>query len=355
VPNAQFTPHTAWDGLDYVVSWTDDRNPFPSSDARAVRISSAGVVLDPDGIALSAPQPATGHDLASNGNRRSLVAWTTSTGRGVVRALAANGTLGPTRALAPGVLASNPLLASNGTGFLAAFARTSAAGTRTDLIGTMVAPNGNPGPLFTIRRGIDGLENLTAAGDDYLAQFVEGGVRQTVTVSGNGRVSAPAPAPATLFSTLVSASSNRNSVLAWVTTTGEVQAQFFARGALRGPVLSIAASSDGFPPTIAFDGRRYWIVWAADRETELPLIRSLEVDGAVGATSQLVDQACEAPELASDGNQQMLLACFRFTGNFGFGPARITTRLVDTRDGAGGAAVASASAASTVMGAAVAE
>jgi hypothetical protein len=328
VPNQQFSPQVVWDGADYVVSWNDERLPFPDSEARAVRISSAGLVRDPAGLALSASLPAEGHNLASNGNRRALVTWLSKDLRGQVRSLAANGELGPIRTLAPGAINMTPQLASNGAGYLSVFARPNPAGTRTDLFGTLVAPNGNPGPLLTLRRAVDGVAGVTAAGGDFLVQFSEGGVNELATVNGNGRLSAPIPAPANSFSTLFAASSNRTTLLAWVTTTGAVQAQFFARGALRGPVLAIADSSDGDPPAVVFDGQRYWIVWATDRDTARPMIRGVELTGALGATALLFDQDCHAPALASNGQRQLLLTCYHFIDFHR--PARVTTRLVDT-------------------------
>jgi hypothetical protein len=328
VPNQQFSPQVVWDGADYVVSWDDERLPFPDSEARAVRISSAGVVRDPDGLALSASLPALGHNLASNGNRRSMVTWLSKDLQGHVRSVAANGGLGPTRALAAGAINMTPLLASNGAGFLSVFARPNPAGTRTDLFGTSVAGNGNPGPLFTLRRGVDGVSGLTEAGGDYLVQFFEGGAGEIATLNGNGRLSAPIPVPADSFSTLFAASSNRNTLLAWVTTSGQVQAQLFARGAVRGPVLPIADSSDGNPPAVVFDGQRYWIVWATDRDNARPMIRGVEINGTLGEAGLLVDQDCHAPALASNRQQQLLLTCYHFIDFHR--PARVTTRLIDT-------------------------
>ncbi|HWA75199.1 MAG TPA: hypothetical protein VG937_22835 [Polyangiaceae bacterium] len=342
LPNHQYSPHTAWDGVDYVVTWTDTRDgsSFEQNTARAVRITSAGVVRDPAGIAVT-PVGAYDHALASNGARRSIVAWPTTTGGGLLRSLAANGTLGPVRAIASGALASHPMIASDGAGFLATFARANASGTRTDLFGTFVALNGNPGALFPIRRGIDSAGSLTTVNDDYLVLFSQGGISQMVTVSSDGSVSAPTPAPETPFASVSAASSDRNALVTWVTSTGEVQARRFARGALRGAVLSITPSSDGFPPAIAFDGARYWVVWAADFENERPMIRSVEINGTLGAPVQLVDEGCESPQLASNGAQQLLLTCFRFSDHYRV--SRITTRLIDTSDGASVAIVAATS------------
>jgi hypothetical protein len=61
------------------------------------------------------------------------------------------------------------------------------------------------------------------------------------------------------------------------------------------------------------------------------MIRSVETDGTLGAVLQLVDEGCEAPELASNGEQQLLLACFQFRDHYRV--SRITTRLLDTSSG----------------------
>jgi hypothetical protein len=329
LPNHQYSPHTVWNGVNYVVSWTDERDgrSFDQSTARAVRITSAGRVRDPDGIALT-PQGAYVNSLASNGDRRSIVVWPTPTGIGQVRSLAANGALGLVRSLTARAISSNPEVASDGSTFLATFARANANGTRTDLFGTFINNNGNPGPLFPIQRGIDSAGSLTTASGTYLALFSVGGVSQMATVTADGEVSPPVPAPANPFLTLRAASSDQNALVTWVTSSGEVQASLFANGALQGSALSITPTSDGFPPAITFDGARFWVAWATDYDTERPMIRSVEVDGTLGSSSQVANEMCEAPELASNGAQQMLLTCFRFSDHFRV--SRITTRLIDT-------------------------
>ena len=329
LPNHQYSPHTVWNGVNYVVSWTDERDgrSFDQSTARAVRITSAGRVRDPDGIPLT-PQGAYVNSLASNGDRRSIVVWPTPTGIGQVRSLAANGALGLVRSLTARPISSNPEVASDGSSFLATFSRANANGTRTDLFGTFINNNGNPGPLFPIQRGVDSAGSLTTVNGTYLALFSVGGVSQMVTVTADGEVSSPVLAPENPFITLRAASSDQNALVTWVTSSGEVQASLFANGALQGSPLSISPTSDGFPPTVAFDGARYWVAWATDYDTERPMIRSVEVDGTLGSASQVADEMCEAPELASNGAQQMLLTCFRFSDHYRV--SRITTRLIDT-------------------------
>jgi hypothetical protein len=79
---------------------------------------------------------------------------------------------------------------------------------------------------------------------------------------------------------------------------------------------------------VVFDGRRYWIVWATDRDNARPMIRGVEINGTLGEAGLLVDQDCHAPALASDGQEQLLLTCYHFIDFHR--PARVTTRLIDT-------------------------
>ncbi len=328
LPNSEIPSQAAWNGQSYLVTWIDERNlAFDQDSARGVLISSAGQVLDPAGIAVSGTFSAISQSVASNGAGRSLVAWVTFTGRGLVRAVAANGAVGPIRALAPAGFSPAAPIVSNGSDYFALLQRNNADGQHIDLFGTRLGANGNPGPIFLIQRLVDfsGV-SVVVAGTDYLVTFGKSG-NELVTISNAGRVSAAtaSPIPSTF---LTAATTGRSTLVSWVGPSGEELARFFTRGAFRGPTLTLASSSDGFPPAIAFDGTRYWLVWAADRDTELPLIRSVDVDGTLGTTSSVVDEGCEDPSLASDGRAQLLLTCFHFLDDFRV--VRISTRLIDT-------------------------
>ena len=328
LPNNQVPSQAVWNGQSYLVTWIDQRDlAFDQETARGVLVSSDGQVLDPAGIPVSGTFSALSQSVASNGAGRSLVAWKTSTDRGLVRAVAANGAVGPVRALAPaGFSVSSPIV-GNGTDYFVLLQRMNADGQHIDLFGTRLGANGNPGPIFLVQRLVDFSSlSVVAAGTDYVVTFGKSGDK-LVTISNAGRVSpaAASPIPSTF---LAAASSGRNTLVTWVGPSGEELAQFFARGAFRGATLTIAPSSDGFPPAIAFDGTRYWLVWAADRDTELPLIRSVDINGTLGATSSVADEGCEDPSLASNGRAQLLLTCFHFSDNFR--AVRISTRLIDT-------------------------
>ena len=187
--------------------------------------------------------------------------------------------------------------------------------------------NGNPGTPFVVQRLVDFSSfNAFVAGTDYVVTFAKSGDK-LVTISNAGRVSpavaSPIPSTAQTFAT-----NGRNALVSWVGPSGELLASFFARGAFRGPTLTIAPSTDGFPAAVGFDGRRYWLVWAGDRDTEFPLMRSVNLDGTLGDTQSLFNDGCEDPSLASNGQAQLLLTCFYFRDNFQV--IRVSTRLIDT-------------------------
>jgi len=328
LPNSQVPSAAAWNGQNYLVTWIDDRNlAFDQDTARGVLISSGGQVLDPAGIAVSGTTNAFSQSVASNGGGRSLVVWTTPTNRGLVRAVGANGALGPVRALAPAGFNVAAPVVSNGNDYFVLLQRMNADGQHVDLFGTRVNASGNPGALFVVQRLVDFSSlNAFVAGTDYVVTFGKSGDK-LVTINNAGRVSpaAASPVPSTIQTF---ATNGRNTLVSWVGPSGELLASFFARGAFRGPTLTIAPSTDGFPAAIGFDGRRYWLVWSADRDTEFPLMRSVNVDGTLGDTSSLFNDGCEDPSLASNGQTQLLLTCFYFRDNFQV--IRVSTRLIDT-------------------------
>jgi hypothetical protein len=256
-----------------------------------------------------------------------VVTWITPAGRGLVRAVGASGALGPVRALGPaGFSVASPVV-SNGNDYFVLLQRMNADGQHIDLFGTRLNANGNPGPLFVVQRLVDFSSlNVFVAGTDYVVTFAKSGDK-LLTISNSGRISPAVASP--IPSTLMTAATNgRNALVSWVGSSGELLASVFARGAFRGPTLTIAPSTDGFPAAVGFDGRRYWLVWAADRDTEFPLIRSVDVNGTLGDTSSLFNDGCEDPSLASNGRAQLLLTCFYFRDAFQV--IRISTRLIDT-------------------------
>lgn len=331
VPASRESPHAAWNGHDYVVSWTDERGGRQQTTARAVRISAAGEVLDPSGLAVSDPQLAFSQDLASNGDGPSLVVWSTVTGQAFARAVSARGNLRPARSLTPLTVEVSPVIAGNGSNYLAVFGVPSVGGTGTDLVGRFLDADGTPGARVNdIQHGIDCcIENVLALGDQFVVQASAGGAASLLPINGNGRVGTPIPLPGAA-SPAAAATGDRNSLLVWGGSGGAIMGQLFARGAFRGAPFTIADSSDSFGATVAWDGARYWVVWASDSDTEHPMARSVRGNGTLGDTAALFDGGCESPQLASNGQRQLLLTCFDF--EHAFQVIHVSTRLIDTHN-----------------------
>lgn len=68
-------PDVSWDGTNFFVVWSDDRNPATASDIFGARVSPDGVVLDDTGIQISfAPVMELTPSVSYNGSIY-LVAW----------------------------------------------------------------------------------------------------------------------------------------------------------------------------------------------------------------------------------------------------------------------------------------
>jgi len=326
LPASKVSSQAAWNGHDYVVSWIDERNGQSQSTARAVRISAAGEVLDPAGLAVSDPQLAFTQSLASNGGGPSVVAWNTFTGHASARAISARGVLRPIRSLTQQTVSSGPALAGNGNNFLAVFGVASASGINFDLFGRFLDADGTLGSRFAIQQGTDA-RSLIALGGQFAVQTSLDGASQLLPIDANGRVGAPLALPG-VQSGLAAATGDRNSLVAWADSGGAIVGQLFARGAFRGSPFTIAPASDGFAPAVAWDGARYWVVWASDFDNELPMARPVRADGTLGGTTTLFQGGCESPSLASNGQRQLLLTCFDFEDQFRV--IHVSTRLIDT-------------------------
>lgn len=128
---------TAWDGLNWRVSWSQ------SGELRLARVNTAGSVLDPGGVAVSGP---TAGGTAGAGNGALQMVWSPylNSDQGIVSAsINASNQAGPNRDLSLGAPRQvRPDLASNGNGYVAAYLSSTGSGHRV-LVQTLDAV-GNP-------------------------------------------------------------------------------------------------------------------------------------------------------------------------------------------------------------------
>jgi hypothetical protein len=334
VPNPQGYPVLVYNGTDYVVQWTDERDGYNNMSVRAVRISQSGQVRDPNGIVLSTPDStAFSHGLGSTGSGSSLSLWA---GTGVGnhrRTLAADGTLGALTPFGSEELNSPPAVASNGTGYLTAyFTGDWNAGV---IAGQLVDASGNGGSEFTIVSPVSSSPSaFNAAGGGYLVSYTNGGTR-LIPVSSTGQVGTDFELWAN--SSQVTAVTGANKTLvAWTDwSDSRVRARFFEAGALTGDTLEVGGSS--YVAALSWDGESFFAIW----ETEEHRLegRNIATDGTLGPVTTLVDEGY-GPVTASNGQGQVLLSYIRYTNNFW--SRRITSRVlgavVEGGGGSGGSA-----------------
>jgi hypothetical protein len=243
----QDSPVVAFDGSNYLVAWTDRRSGM-NNDIYGARVSPAGAVLDPGGIPIStAPMSQTGPSLAFDGSNY-FVVWTDT------RPAAA----APSRPGHSGCC--------------------SIYGARVSSAGAVLDPAG-----IRISIGVAGLEGpgLAFDGTNYLVAWEDTAVDPAGDVHGS-RVS-PAGVVLDANEIAISAAADdqrlpalafdgTNYLVAWMDRrSGSTHDIYAARVSPAGAVLDpggiavAAALGDHWYPTLAFDGSTYLAAWQVPR------------------------------------------------------------------------------------------
>jgi hypothetical protein len=144
--NYDGSPAVASDGANFLVVWQDDRSGG-NSDIYGARVTSAGVVLDPQGIAVSTTASGQGSPALAFDGTSFLVAWSDS--RSVspdiygARVTPAAVVLDPTGIAVSGAADYQwfPAVVSDGANFLVVW-QDSRNGDSTDIYGARVTPAG---------------------------------------------------------------------------------------------------------------------------------------------------------------------------------------------------------------------
>lgn len=311
VQNSQDGANLVWDGQNYVLAWADERDGDTQFSGRAVRINTAGRVLDAPSLELT---DETNHgswfSLASAGGGISLVTWLGSDSKDIYfRTLHSDGTAGATWAAGVSALSGGANVASNGEDYLSVYAGSVEGQFFGQRFDASAEPLGEP---FALVVPADTREvRLLAGADDYLLVIGGSAGMQLAEVSSDGSVSAPQELGTGTFPS-ESVVGGGKTVVVWMTSEGRV-ARFWSDAAWASDPITLAA--DGMWGQTTWDGTQFAAVWQdADYHSHWA---TFDVDGNLSAAEPLFpDEECVGPKLASNGQGQAVLNCVRYNRDY---------------------------------------
>ena len=276
----QREPTVAFDGANYLVAWTDYRSGT-NTDIYGARVSRAGTVLDPAGIAI---QTATGHQgppTLAFGGTNYLVAWDDGGRIYAARVSPAGAVLDPTGiaiSMDPSALSSYPSVAFDGANYLVAWGSRGydIAGARVSLAGAVLDPTGI---AISTAVGFQFQKSAAVAFDG--TNYAVAWERSTPSTNPDIYGTRVTPAGAVLDPTGIAISTagyhqrapavgsdGSHSLVAWDDTRSGTGFDIYgARVSQAGTVLDAAgigiSTSDarGTTPALAFDGTNYLVAW----------------------------------------------------------------------------------------------
>jgi hypothetical protein len=370
----QRLPAVAWNGSEYLVVWSEQRQPNQlnqtnNEDIYATRVTAAGVVLDPDGLPVSTDAGLQASPSVASNGADFLVTWESQvhpsdkvevhaarvSAAGVVRdqpglTVAASST---TDALAPRV-------ASDGSDYLVVWLSSSNGATVGAVQGVAVTAggvvSGAPAPIASAvatasppALAYNGARYLVAwstSGGDIRAARVDGGahlVDATSTLVSGLPTTEAHPALA---------SNGTDWLVVWDDASDVRGARVAADGTLRdagGLGVSRASGTSEVTPAVAWDGQTYLVSWADYRNPPpFPGGSNADIYGARiaadgtaidAADIQLTDGTLDeiAPASAAAATGQSLVVYQRSDPAAPFENMRARGRLVSEGGGGGGA------------------
>jgi hypothetical protein len=328
-PGDQRTPVVTSNGSGYFVAWSDARNRSALPSVYGARVTSEGAVLEPDGVPLSRlPNEQTNPVVAWNG-RHHLVAWVDArTGEGIyVARVSAGGEV--LDAVPPMIDAGGrPIglrVASNGEDYFLVWEAvrigvgSPVRGARVSAAGVVLDPTGLEISSWASS------PDVAAAGGEYLVVFRENGIRGR-RVSASGELLGPGPIAIRRDGWLrewVRVSANGTQFLVvWDEFDSSRAVVRAARVAADGTVGRLEGEALGFGPAyrpIVASNGEDWLV-AAHARTGLAAVR-VSASGAVrdGTPILISRQAWPAVTVASDQTDYLVAWQQRTVVGGGFG------------------------------------
>ncbi|HET9955588.1 MAG TPA: hypothetical protein VFQ61_13835, partial [Polyangiaceae bacterium] len=311
IPNKQGYPVSTWNGQNYVVTWTDERESFSDMAVRAVRIDTLGRNLDPAGIAVSPPEnPAFSHSLASTGDGSTLFLWSGVSDGPKQRILSSSGTLGAVTSFGDEQLSTVPLIASDGTNYMAVFSTGDSSNGK--IFAQAVSGAGVSSPPFDISPStVNTAPTIFRGESGYWITYSNAGT-WLAPLGSAGQVGTPLQV-STQPVWLGTAGGETNALVVWSELDSKViRARFLKGSAFSGEPFEIATESLGYGATATWDGSSYWLAW--ETENHHVMGRNLAEDGTLGEISTWIGEGdCAGVTLTSDRQGQLLLSYVRYT------------------------------------------
>jgi len=368
--NAEWNPGAAFDGINYLVVWGDDRNMTDGHDhlinIYGARITPEGTSLDPDGIPIAIGSAYLTSPVAAFNGENYLVTWTTCD-KAIYHCDVYGTRVTPAgQVLDPGFITisagagcgSAPTVASDGQSFFVAW-QDNCLGL-DDIFGARIGPDGDllePG-RFPISTADNYQETPAAAfgGDVYLVVWSDrrhdsgsswmeiygARVRPDGTVmDSNGFPIALLNGDRYIWPAL--AFGDQEFLTAWQAWSAEdiLGARVNGTGQVldADPIAVATSDQQQSLPKVTFDGVHFFVVWEERRDSNSQVYGTrISAGGAVLDPDGLVISATEQEEdfngIASDGQGQAIVAysSYIFSWDPPYYPARVRCRLVNTLD-----------------------
>jgi len=317
LPNKQDYPYLVWDGTNFVVAWSNEIDPNDPSKmtVRAVRVSDAGALLDPNGISITpANTYAWSLSMASAGQESSIIAYSNSGEIPSLRTLASSGTLSAASPFGVSTESGTPNLVTNGSTYLGTY--TTGDSTNLAAYARIIKLDGTIGNEVRLDSSTaDVATSAVAIKGGYLVAYANSGT-YVVTISDSGVVGTSSLLSSESIQ-ITGGFSGEASLVVWNSGVDmKVHGRFFKDGSWSGDAFDVTDSLNSSAyPTALWDGTSYYVGWETsdtDGRNRRVVGRSVSSAGKLGTIQTFTDVDTEGVALASDGQGTMLVSYIKW-------------------------------------------
>ena len=332
----QWNPAIAFDGSNYLVVWNDDRSET-FYEIYGTRITPSGVVLDPNGIAISTNGMTYTPSVAFNDTNYLVIwaDWRNSTWDIYGSRVTPSGNVLDTSGIAISTATNDqdfPKVAFDGSDYLAVWRDARNSSDSTDIYGARISPSGQvldtTGISISLAPRNQGHPAIACDGNNCFIVWDDyrGGISSDIYGTRVTKSGVVLDSLGIAISTETSyqnepaiAFDGSNYLVAWDDSRNGPGDIYGARVSTLGTVLDpdgILISTSGnweYPPTVAFNGSNYlilWCDWINGLDTDLYGTRvtpaGMVLDSTAIAIATVANRQ-EKPAIAFDGNNYFVV------------------------------------------------